>query len=535
MATAIHSHYVRSVRRRRLITVLVIVVSTWLAASCAAAPDPAPPRAPVRACDGLRELVRPATIVTEAREDAGDAATPRSCRVTLTVADPVDAGAVTVWVYLPVDGWNGRFLGVGGGGFLGGNQEELIDPLRSGYAAAATDAGHEGPTADFALDAAGNLNWPAIEDFGYEGIQDMTLAAKDVVRAYYGIEPVYSYFDGCSTGGRQGVTEAQRFPDEYDGIVAGAPAINFPKMLTGQIWGQVTMLASGNPVAPCKFETALAAAIEACDIIGDGVRDGVIGDPLACRFDPRTLVGRATPCGPITAADVEVIRRIGEGPRRADGGFLWYGLTPGAPFAELNDTAEVDGRLVGEPFQFDVWWLGLFLAQDRNWDWKTLNPATFEAFFDQAVRQYNQVLGADNPDLSAFAASGGKLLLWHGAADFWLPFQGTIDYYERVQATLGADRTQEFVRLFVAPGVGHCGGGTGAQPTDQLAALVDWVENGMAPTSLHGERLNDNGSGTATRPICQYPTLARWTGLGSPDDGATYGCTEEARMRVAGS
>jgi hypothetical protein len=514
-----------------MITVVAVVVTTWLGASCAAAPAP-PPAAP-RACDGLRELARPATTVTEAREDAGDATTPRSCRVTLTVTDPVDAGTVTVWVYLPVDGWNGRFQGVGGGGFLGGDPERLLDPLRAGYAAAATDAGHTGPTADFALDAAGNLDWPAIEDFGHEGIQDMTLAAKDVVRAYYGADPARSYFNGCSTGGRQGVMEAQRFPDEYDGIVAGAPVINFPKMQTGQIWGQVAMLASGNPVAPCKFEAALAAAIEACDTVGDGVQDGVIGDPLACGFDPGTLVGRATPCGPITAADVEVIRRIGEGPRRADGGFLWYGLAPGAPFAGLNDTVEVDGRLEGKPFQYDLWWLGLFLAQDRRWDWKTLNPASFEAFFDQAVQQYNDVLGADDPDLSAYAASGGKLLLWHGAADFGVPFQGTVDYYERVRATLGTDRAQEFVRLFLAPGVGHCRGGAGAQPADPLGALVDWVENGKTPATLDGRRLAEDGSVTATRPICPYPTVARWNGQGDANDGTTYECAEATRMRPA--
>jgi feruloyl esterase len=193
------------------------------------------------------------------------------------------------------------------------------------------------------------------------------------------------------------------------------------------------------------------------------------------------------------------------------------------------------GRLEGTPFQYDLWWLGLFLAQDRNWDWKTLTPAAFEAFFDQAVRQYDDVLGAADPDLSAYERSGGKLLLWHGAADFGVPFQGTVDYYERVRATLGAERTEHFVRLLLAPGVGHCRGGAGAQPADPLAALVDWVENGKAPTILDGERLDENGVATATRPICPYPTVARWTGQGDPDDGATYTCAEATRMAPAGA
>lgn len=521
-------------RWRRVSSVAAALLATGLAAACSSAPAPASPPLPERSCDALRELARPATTVAEAHEDPGDATTPRSCRVTLTVTDPVDDGVVTVWVYLPVDGWNGRFQAVGGGGFLGGDPERLLEPLRAGYAAAATDAGHTGPTADFALDATGNPNWPAIEDFGHEGVHDMTLAAKDVIRAFYGSDPARSYFNGCSTGGRQGVMEAQRHPEEYDGIAAGAPVINFPEMQTGQIWGQVVMLSAGNPVPACKFEAALAAAVEACDTLGDGVVDGVIGDPLACRFDPGTLVGRETPCGAITAADAEVIRRIGEGPRRTDCRFLWYGLAPGAPFAGLHDTEEVDGRLVGKPFQYDLWWFGLFLAHDRGWDWTTLTPASFEAFFDQAVRTYDDVLGAADPDLSAFADSGGKLLLWHGAADFGVPFQGTVDYYERVRATLGPEQASEFVRLFLAPGVGHCRGGAGAQPADPLGTLVEWVENGTAPETLAGVRLDENGATTATRPICPYPTVARWNGEGDPDDAASYACAEATRMPVAG-
>ena len=286
------------------IRLVPIVIAGCLAlASCTAGGEatqgaaPSASAVPVRTCESLRDVARPATTIVDAVEDGGDATTPRSCRLTLKVADAQDAGSVTVWVHLPVDGWNKRFQGVGGGGFLGGEPARMLPGLRAGYATAATDAGHEGATADFALDAAGELNWPAIEDFGYEGIHDMTSAAKDVIRAYYGIDPSYSYFNGCSTGGRQGVMQAQRFPDEYDGIVAGAPVVNFPKMQSGQMWGQLTMLASANPVAPCKFEAVVSAAVEACDTVGDGVRDGVIGDPLACRFDPGTMVGRETPAG----------------------------------------------------------------------------------------------------------------------------------------------------------------------------------------------------------------------------------------------
>ncbi len=466
-----------------------------------------------RSCGGLAAL----PSVVSAVQDAGDATTPPSCRVTARVSD-VDGGVVTAWVYLPENTWNGRFQATGGGGFSGGDPANLLEPLRNGYATAATDAGHTGATADFALDADGRLNWPAIEDFGHEGVQDMTTTAKALIRAYYGRGPAYSYFTGCSTGGRQGVMEAQRHPGEYDGILAGAPVINYPRMQTGQLWGQLVMLESGNPVAPCKFEAAVTATVRACDTLGDGVVDDVIGDPLACRFDLSLLVGTPTPCGTITAADVAVMKEIQQGPRRQDGRFLWYGLAPGAPFAGLNDTVEVDGRLVGKPFVYDLWWFSLFLAQDRSWDWTSLTRERFEAYFDQAVRQYDRVLGAADPDLSAFRRAGGKLLLWHGEADFGVPFQGTIDYYERVQRTLGPGRTQQFARLFLAPGVGHCSGGAGPQLVDPFAALVRWVEQGKAPETLPAA-----GAGQ-TRPVCRYPQVARWSGHGDPANASSYRC-----------
>ncbi|MBP2326954.1 feruloyl esterase [Kibdelosporangium banguiense] len=495
-----------------------------LAACTVVLPVPAASAAPARSCADMTSFAPPRTKVLAAKQDSGDSTTPPSCRLTLRVADPVDSGSVTVWVYLPTRTWNGRFQGVGGGGFSGGNPDSLVAPLRAGYAAAATDVGHVGATADFALNADGSLNWPAIEDYGYEGIQDMTVTAKAAVRAFYGKAPAYSYFNGCSTGGRQGLMEAQRFPDEYDGVLAGAPVINYSRMQTAQIWGQVVMLESRNPVAACKFDTAVKAEIAACDTVGDGVRDGVIGDPLSCRFDMSSLVGKQTPCGTITATDVAVMKKIQEGARDEKGRFLWYGLAPGAPFAGLNDTVEKDGKLVGAPFVYDLWWISLFLEQDRSWDWTTLTYERFENYFRQAVRQYNDILGADNPDLSRFQRSGGKAVIWHGKADFGVPYQGTIDYIDRVRQKLGPARTDQFARLFLAPGVGHCRGGDAPQLTDPFGALVDWVEHGKAPVKLDARITNADGTVAATRPVCVYPTLARWTGKGDAKDGRNYRC-----------
>ncbi len=488
-----------------------------------------PPAVPVGDCAGLTGLRLPDTTVTDAVPDAGDPTTPASCRVTLVVEDPEDSGRVTVWVHLPEDTWNGRFQGVGGGGYSGGSADSLLAPLRAGYAAAATDAGHPGSEGSFGSDPDGTPDWPAREDFGHEGVHDMTVAAKAVVSAYYGQDPAYSYWTGCSTGGRQGLMEAQRYPDDYDGILAAAPVVNYPELKTGQLWGQLVMAQEDDPVPACKFETALAAAVEACDTVGDGVVDGVIGDPLACDFDLGTLVGTETGCGVITAEDVAVMQRIREGARGTDGGFLWYGLPPGAPYAELNDVTRdpATGELVGDPLAFYLWWLRYFVADDPDLDWRTLDHAGFEALFDRAVQRYGDMMGASDPDLSAYRDSGGKLLVWHGAADSGVPVQGTVDYYQRVRDELGPDSTRQFLQLFVAPGVGHCGGGAGPQLVDPFGALVEWVETGGAPRTLDAATREG-----ATRPVCAYPFVARWTGGGDPADGSTYRCAPATELEL---
>jgi hypothetical protein len=514
-----------------VLSVLAATAAAVLVAPGANAAPPAPepaPVLPVMDCAELAQFTRPDTAVTAVEQHRGDDATPASCRVTLRVEDPEDGGAVTVWVYLPEETWNGRFQGVGGGGFSGGSAGSLEAPLRAGYAAAATDAGHVGPSGTFGLRPDGSPDQAAREDFGHEGVHDMTLTAKAVVAAYYGQQPAYSYWNGCSTGGRQGLMEAQRYPDDYDGVLAGAPVVNFPEMQTGQIWGQVVMLQEDNPVPACKFEAALAAAVAACDTVGDGVVDGVIGDPFACDFDLTTLVGTVTPCGTITAEDVAVMQRIHEGPRGTDGRFLWYGLPYGAPYAGLHDvTLDESGQLVGDPFVYDIWWIRYFLTDDPTFDWRTLDPASFEALFDLAVERYGDMMGASDPDLSAFRESGGKLLMWHGLADFGVTVRGTVDYVERVLAELGPGHTQQFARLFLAPGVGHCGGGAGAQPVDPFGALVEWVEGGRAPRTLDAATADG-----ATRPICAYPTVARWTGRGDASDGSTYRCVPATRMEL---
>jgi feruloyl esterase len=485
-------------------------------------PKPAIPNAkPVRSCESLATVALPNTTIESA---AVDPANPGVCRITAVTTHPPMGDKVRIWVAIPTTNWNGRFLGNGGGGFSGGNAGAVVAPSAAGYAAGATDTGHEGGSGSFALDANGRLDWQAIRNNAHVGIHEMTVVGKALTQTMYGVPPRYSYFNGCSTGGRQGLMEAQRYPQDYNGIVSGAPAINWNRFHIQHVWGPVVMNAANNPVAPCKLAAATAAAIAACDGI-DGVKDGVIEDPKRCTYDPKPLVGTsAGECGSFTEGDVNVIRKLWEGPRREDGSFLWYGLPRGA---DLNALWTSRGTpLRPAPFGISMDWFRYFLTQDPKFDGNNVTPAAFERFWDQSVEQYGIVFGTDNPDLTAFRDRGGKSIIWHGWADQLISAEGTVDYYTRVlQEMGGAKKTSEFARLFMAPGVGHCAGGAGPTPTGQLEALLAWVEEGRAPESLLATRRDQTGAVTRSRPVCAYPLVAKYTGRGSTEDAANFECS----------
>ncbi|HKE83582.1 MAG TPA: tannase/feruloyl esterase family alpha/beta hydrolase [Vicinamibacterales bacterium] len=476
---------------------------------------------PVRSCESLAKIALPNTTIESAAVDPKD---PGICRVTAITTHPPNEDKVRIWIGIPTSNWNGRFLGTGGGGFLGGNASGVNQPVSLGYAAGATDTGHEGGSGSFALDANGRLNWQRIRNNAHVGIHEMTVTGKALTQAMYGAPPRYSYFTGCSTGGRQGLMEAQRYPQDYNGIVAGAPAINWNRLHPQQLWGPVLMNATGNPVANCKLAAATAAAIAACDSI-DGVKDGVIEDPKRCTYDPKPLVGMsAGDCGAFTEADVNVIRKLWEGPRRDDGSFLWYGLLRGADLTALWSSRGTPLKPQAFPITMD--WFRYFLAQDPKLDAGTVTPSAYERFWDQSVEQYGAVIGTDAPDLSAFRDSGGKAIVWHGLADQLITAEGTIDYYTRVQQQMGGPKkTSEFIRLFMAPGVAHCAGGAGPAPTGQLEALLAWVEDGRAPENLMAMRRDQTGAVTRSRPLCAYPLVAKYKGRGSTDDAANFACS----------
>ena len=482
---------------------------------------------PVRSCESLALLTLPDTTIESAAVEPVSGARPAFCRVTAVRTHPPAGDRIRVFVGLPIANWNGRFEGVGGGGFSGGSPGGVVAPVANGYVSASTDTGHEGGRGSFALDAHGRLNWLLIRDNAYLGVHEMTLTAKALIQAFYGKPQRYSYFNGCSTGGRQGLMEAQRYPADYDGILSGAPAINWTRLHVEQMWGTVVMQQAGDFPPRCKFAQAQAAAVAACDA-ADGVKDGVIDDPRTCHFDPRQLVGRSSEgCPAITDADAEVIRKIWQGPRRHDGAFLWYGLPRGADFFGLSATGGTPLAAHPNPITLD-WWR-YFLTQNPDWDWSALTPALYELYFDQSVEEFSAVLATDNPDLTAFRDHGGRIILWHGWSDQLIYPEGTIDYYKRVEHQMGgAGNTARFARLFLAPGVAHCAGGPGPQPEAAFEAVVRWVEDGQAPETLRAVR-REPGGAERSRPLCRFPMIAKYKGAGGTDDAANFTCTLESK------
>jgi len=333
----------------------------------------------------------------------------------------------------------------------------------------------------------------------------MTIVGKALTKAFYGKEPRYSYFVGFSTGGRQGLMEAQRYPEDYNGIVSGCPAINWPEMALASLWPQTVMAASSNRVSTAKLRAATAAAIAACDGM-DGVTDGLIEDPVRCTYDPKALIGTEVGGSAFTEADADVIQKIWEGPRAQDGTFLWYGLSRGADLSMLGGP---------RPFPIPMDWVRYFLVQDPKWDVSNLTPAEFERLFKQSVEEYGAVFGTDNPDLSRFRDHGGKIVITHGQADQLIMTEGTVDYYKRVLQQMGGrEKVMPFARLFLIPGAGHGNGGVGNGGVD---AVVRWVEEGVPPEKLINREPNGR-----TRPLFPYPEVARYKGTGSTDDADNF-------------
>ncbi|MCO1594553.1 tannase/feruloyl esterase family alpha/beta hydrolase [Micromonospora sp. RHAY321] len=497
---------------------------TGAATTCSAMPVSAPPGTTV---ESVRAVAQAGGTVTF--PDATPLPTPppitdvpARCDVTVTLTHPGANDHVTVKVSLPQDPqrWTGRFQATGGSAYLAGDfGAPLVTAVKNGYVAAATDAGVGQNPVDvsgWALTPAGTVNTPLLKNFASRSLHDMAVVGKDVARKFYGTAVRYSYWNGCSTGGRQGYLEAQDHPTDFQGVLATAPAINWDRFAVATLWPQVVFHEEKVQPTQCELEAFTAAAVKACDPL-DGVADGVIDNPQDCHWDARRLIGTTVVCDgrtiTISAATADAVRKIWAGPVSPTGQKLWYGPNKGASFSWL--------AVVGVPFTVADSWVRYFVKQDPSFATTTMTYRTFAQIFRQSQRQYNDIIGTDDPDLSAFAKAGGKLLSWHGQADELVPTQGTVDYRERVNRVFGGNkRVDDFYRLFLLPGVAHCGGGTGLQPTDELGTLVNWVEKGQAPATL----ATSSTDGSVSRNACRYPQAARYTGHGDPALAANHRC-----------
>jgi feruloyl esterase len=497
-------------------------------------------------CPALRQLSLPATTITSADDvPAGSFTPPGSgaianlpafCRVTGAIRPSSDSD-IQFEVWMPASGWNGKFQGVGNGGFAGAvSYGQLADAVRRGYAAASTDTGHRGQ----GQDASWALGHPEKTiDFGHRAIHETTVKGKAIVQAFYGSQAKRSYFNSCSNGGRQALMEAQRYPEDYDGIIAGAPANCWSKLMLGAV---SIMQATADPasyIPASKLPAIQAAALSACDA-NDGVKDGVIENPGQCRFDPGVLLCQGTETDNcLTAPQMKALRTIYDGTRDSKGKLVARGYAMGGEAEPGGWGSWITGNAPERAalFFFGTSFYKNMVYGDPSWDYKKFD-ADREA--KAAEEKAAAILNAVDPDLRRFQARGGKLILYFGWSDAAIPAQYIIDYYQSVQKKVGAKKTAGFVRLFMVPGMQHCGGGSGANYFGQggvaqgdpqhniAAALEQWVEQGVAPEQIIATRFktgaNPESGVEKTRPLCAYPKVAQYTGKGDTNDAANFIC-----------
>jgi hypothetical protein len=487
------------------------------------------------------------------------------CQVNITVSNesgpdagylPGQSESIRVRVGLPVnssDGgaggvqgaWNGKQQDLGGGGYAGG-VGGVTGATNAGYVGSSTDTGHDGsvtPGGSFALNPDNTLNWGLIKDFAQDGIHAQLVWGTALAKMYYGMAPTRRYWNGCSTGGRQGHQQAQSFPKDYDGILAGAPAFNWDRFIPSELWPHVVMRQElGGPISSAKLSAVSNAAIAACDAL-DGITDGIVQEPRRCTYDARSFIctgGPSDPANCLTAAEAAAVNKIWNGPVNASGEKIWFGLERGTPLNGLAGT---------NPFSIAVDHFRYWIHQDATFDWRTVTEASFVTDFAKSQELFNAAIGTDQANLHAFSAGGGKMIMYYGLSDTLIFPRGAYDYYNRAaekmkgsgpgkpSAASGMAALQQFYRFFPYPNNNHCGGAAAPAPLINTSgtpgsgglfeALVKWVEEGVAPDYIVASQ-NLGGGATRTRKICKYPDVQTYNGSGSTDDHNNFRCTVRA-------
>ena len=458
-----------------------------------------------------------------------------------------DKVLVEVWLPLTLEDWNGRFQATGGAGFATGMfGAHLGIAVKDGWAAVSTDGGHDADLAKLS-DASWavpdwktrienrdmyrrrQIKWNLLHNFASRSSIDQILIGKAITEQYYGTKPHHSYWNGCSTGGRQGYYVAQKYPELLDGIMANAPAISFVNLLMSELWPQVVMNNRKTYLSNCELEFFRSHAVLGCQVI-QAAKNNILEDPDDCFWDPEDLVGITFQCDGreviVNEAMVKVVRDIRDGP----GGGLWMnqfpGLAWGASMTTLaNITTAADGTRSPNAFRIAASWLRNLVAQDPQLPVSTLDTEGLNSLWVSTQYELGGILNTDDPDLTRLRDSGTKLLTWHGMGDQMIPFQNTVNYRRKVEGVMGgAHAVDDYYRLFLAPGVEHCGGGRGPVPKDPLDALVRWVEYDEAPEILDAETVDDEGD-LVTKELCLWPARSDYLGFGDAKRASTWTCT----------
>ena len=492
----------------------------------------AAPASAKSACEDLTSLKLPHVTITDAKAVEAvlmaaplSPAHPAYCRVTGS-AKPTADSDIRFAVLLPEgDAWNGRYLQVGNGGFAGTVPLALMTPaVAQGYVVAGTDDGHQ---STIGTDASWALNHPEKQiDFGYRALKETTDAAKAILAAYEGKKPRYSYFQGCSDGGREALMEAQRYPDDFNGIIAGDPANHWTHLLTMAAWAVQALSATPDSfVPPATLKAVEAEALRQC-----GDETGVIENPLACHFDPaaiRCKGAAASDC--LTDPQIAALRQIYGGARNPrTGALIMSGYSPGSEgegggwVAWITGPTAQSNAALSKGFGSNFFRYIVF--SDPNYDMLKLN---FDSDVAMTDTKFGRIFNSYDADLSAFRNRGGKLIQYHGWADPAIPPLDSVAYYNSVQHRMGP--TSKFYRLFMAPGMLHCGGGPGPNAIAALPAITDWVEQGKAPAMLVATKYQGNNPAKPVereRPLCPFPATAQWDGKGDKAKLESFKCVK---------
>ncbi len=434
---------------------------------------------------------------------------PAYCRIAMVLAPSSDSH-IEMELWLPAaEDWNGKFQAVGNGGWAGSiTFPAMAQALREHYATASNDTGHTGGDPSFGLGHTEKL-----VDFAWRANHEMTVQSKAIINAYYGKASRINYWNGCSTGGRQGLMEATKFPADFDAVIAGAPA-NWQTHL--HAWDMnVSVTAIKNPgmfLTPAKMATLNKAVLAQCDSI-DGVKDGILNNPRACKFDPAVLLCKGADSDScLTQAQVDGAKLVYAAAKKKDGTYIFPGKEPGS---ELNWAQQL--APIKAPISLHLGTFAVATYQDANWDWRNYD-------LDRDVSAADEKFGYVNAgyDLSGFKARGGKLLLYHGWNDTAISPGNTIDYYNNVLKKMGA-KQESWMRLFMVPGMNHCQGGVGTDQFNKMGVVERWREGGTAPETIIAEHVSGN-TVDMTRPLCAYPQVAVYKGVGSTNDAASFTC-----------